>query len=62
MDVVVGTHRMLQKDVKFHDLGLVIKMCIRDRALRAPHIKPETGAFVHGERSNNSIPAAPGGI
>ena len=47
------------------------KMCIRDRisvielcgrALRAPHIKPETGAFVHGERSNNSIPAAPGGI
>ena len=24
VDVVVGTHRMLQKDVKFHDLGLVI--------------------------------------
>ncbi|MGH2704351.1 MAG: transcription-repair coupling factor [Actinomycetota bacterium] len=23
-DVVVGTHRLLQKDVKFHDLGLVI--------------------------------------
>ena len=23
-DIVVGTHRLLQKDVKFHDLGLVI--------------------------------------
>ena len=30
--------------------------------MRAPHIKPETGAFVHGERSNNSIPAAPGAV
>ena len=24
VDIVVGTHRILQKDVKFHDLGLVI--------------------------------------
>ncbi len=24
MDVVIGTHRLLQKDVRFHDLGLVI--------------------------------------
>ena len=24
VDIVVGTHRLLQKDVKFHDLGLVI--------------------------------------
>ncbi len=24
VDIVIGTHRLLQKDVKFHDLGLVI--------------------------------------
>jgi len=24
VDVVIGTHRLLQKDIKFHDLGLVI--------------------------------------
>ena len=24
MDIVVGTHRLLSKDVRFHDLGLVI--------------------------------------
>ena len=24
VDIVVGTHRLLSKDVRFHDLGLVI--------------------------------------
>ena len=24
MDIIVGTHRLLSKDVRFHDLGLVI--------------------------------------
>ena len=24
MDIVIGTHRLLSKDVKFHDLGLLV--------------------------------------
>src|SRR3546814_3611001 len=36
IDVVVGTHKLLQSDVKFHDLGLVIvdeeqRFGVRDR-------------------------------
>jgi transcription-repair coupling factor (superfamily II helicase) len=24
VDIVIGTHRLLSKDVKFHDLGLLV--------------------------------------
>jgi len=25
LDIIVGTHRLLSKDVKFHDLGLLVR-------------------------------------
>ena len=44
IDIVVGTHRMVSQDVKFHNLGLIVI----DEEQRSPALlAPDAGLFEH---------------